>query len=160
MPLEGPPTTRPPRDRASAAADTHTVTLITGDKVTVQDPADGRSAATVQRPANLTGGVRTQTVGKDLYVYPAEALPYLAAGVLDQRLFDVSRLIADGYDDAHAAGLPLIVQYGGDGAAPNGRPPAGPGHPARPRRDPRRGRHRHPRPRRPGCGRTSPRAAR
>ncbi|MFC6594417.1 S8 family serine peptidase [Kitasatospora paranensis] len=103
--------------KASGTADTHTVTLITGDKVTVTTLADGKSVADVRRPENLTGGVQTQTVGKDLYVYPTEALPYLAAGVLDQRLFDVTRLIADGYDDASAADLPLIVQYGDTGAS-------------------------------------------
>ncbi|MFF0398442.1 S8 family serine peptidase [Streptomyces sp. NPDC005248] len=105
--------------QASASTDTHVVTLITGDKVTVRTLGDGRSVATVKRPENLTGGVQTQTVGKDLYVYPAEALPYVAAGVLDRRLFDVTQLIADGYDDKHASGLPLIVQYDGD--APSGR---------------------------------------
>ncbi|WP_255950924.1 S8 family serine peptidase [Streptomyces odontomachi] len=109
-----PATVRP----ASATTGTQAVTLITGDRVTVRTLADGRSTATVKRPAHLTGSVQTQEIGKDLYVYPSEALPYLAAGVLDQRLFDVTRLIADGDDDAHAAGLPLIVQYGGDGAVP------------------------------------------
>ncbi|NUR97309.1 MAG: S8 family peptidase, partial [Kribbellaceae bacterium] len=50
-------------------------------------------------------------VGNDLYVYPDAALPYLASGVLDQRLFNVTELLADGYDDAHSAGTPLIVSY-------------------------------------------------
>ena len=93
-----------------------TVTLITGDRVTVTPLAGGRSAATVARPGNLTGGVETRTVGKDLYVYPTEALPYVAAGVLDPRLFDVTALIADGYDDASTRSLPLIVQYPAGGA--------------------------------------------
>ncbi|MET8095625.1 S8 family serine peptidase [Streptomyces sp. NPDC005236] len=106
-------------NRPSTAGETHTVTLITGDKVTVKTLADGHSVASVERPGNLTGGVQTETIGKDLFVYPAEALPYVAAGVLDQRLFDVTRLIADGYDDKHGSGLPLIVQY--DGAAPSAR---------------------------------------
>ncbi|CAG6393732.1 S8 family serine peptidase [Streptomyces cocklensis] len=100
----------------SQAAPAGTVTLVTGDRVTVTTLADGRSAATVDRPASLTGGVQTRTVGKDLYVYPAEVLPYVAAGVLDQRLFDVTALIADGYDDARTAALPLIVQYADTGA--------------------------------------------
>ena len=113
-----------PAGGASATTGSHTVTLITGDRVTVTALADGRSSATVARPRNLTGGVETQTVGKDLYVYPTEALPYVAAGVLDQRLFDVTTLIADGYDDATAKSLPLIVQYGTGtkGAAPKDAP--------------------------------------
>ncbi|MFE7609666.1 S8 family serine peptidase [Streptomyces celluloflavus] len=122
---DGPAAAGPPAAAARAAAttDTHTVTLITGDRVTVKTLADGHRVASVDRPKKAVGGVRTQTVGKDLYVFPDGALPYLAAGVLDQRLFDVTRLIADGYDDAHTASLPVIVQYGGAGAA---RQAAGP----------------------------------
>src|SRR5262249_35466886 len=71
--------------------------------------------------------VETQTVGKHLFVYPTEALPYVAAGALDQRLFDVTELIADEYDDAHTNGLPLIVQYGGHASAHTATAaPAGP----------------------------------
>ena len=109
-----------PADAGKAV--TRTVTLITGDTVTVKTLSDGRSVATVQRPDGLTGGVRTRTVGKELYVYPDEALPYVAAGVLDQRLFDVTRLIADGYDNAHTGTLPLIVQYGAAVAAKSAAP--------------------------------------
>ncbi|MFC1406718.1 MULTISPECIES: S8 family serine peptidase [Streptacidiphilus] len=106
----------------AGTAVTRTVTLITGDTVTVKTLSDGRSVATVQRPHGLTGGVRTRTVGKELYVYPDEVLPYVAAGVLDQRLFDVTALIADGYDDAHTGTLPLIVQYGTAVAAKSAAP--------------------------------------
>ncbi|MGW3661308.1 S8 family serine peptidase [Streptomyces sp. NPDC005151] len=100
-----------PVDAAHDAAPVHTVTLLTGDVVEVRTFADGTSTATVERPVGATGGVRTTTVGKDLYVYPDEVMPYVAAGVLDKQLFDVTRLISDGYDDAHTENLPLIVTY-------------------------------------------------
>ncbi|MFF0264317.1 S8 family serine peptidase [Kribbella sp. NPDC004536] len=87
-----------------------TVTLITGDKVTVTTVA-GRPAATVSKPNGLPSGAHIMAVGNDLYVYPDAALPYLASGVLDQQLFNVTGLLADGYDDAHSAGTPLIVSY-------------------------------------------------
>jgi subtilisin family serine protease len=57
------------------------------------------------------------TVGGDTYVYPDSARPYLASGVLDDQLFNVSRLVADGYDDAALTHLPLIVTYGGKEAS-------------------------------------------
>ncbi|MEU4292125.1 S8 family serine peptidase [Kribbella sp. NPDC026596] len=88
-----------------------TVTLITGDKVTVTATADGRTTATVQKPNGTPAGAHIMAVGNDTYVYPDAALPYLASGVLDQRLFNVTELIADGYDDAHSDQLPLIVSY-------------------------------------------------
>ncbi|WP_328557548.1 S8 family peptidase [Streptomyces sp. NBC_00358] len=105
----------------SRAGTDHTVTLITGDVVKVMDLGAGKHSVDVRRPSGATGGVRTETVGKDLYVYPDEALPYLAANRLDRRLFDVTALIEQGYDDQHSSGLPLILGYRGKvAAAPTG----------------------------------------
>ena len=52
----------------------HTITLVTGDTVTVTTLADGRQVADVRRPESATGGVRLQQSGGDLYVLPDEAL--------------------------------------------------------------------------------------
>ena len=109
----------------------HTVTLLTGDVVRVTDVGSGHHAVDVVRARGARGGVRTETVGDHLYVWPDEVLPYVASGVLDRRLFDVTGLIAQGYDDAHSDGLPLIVGYGGAATARA----AAPATPAR--RDPR-----------------------
>ncbi len=73
-----------------------TVTLVTGDQVTVTDLGHGRRTVTVQRPRGATGAVRTQQSDGRLTVVPDEALPYLRAGTLDRRLFDVSGLIRQG----------------------------------------------------------------
>lgn len=96
---------------AAKAGPPRTVTLITGDKVTVTRTADGRTTATVQKPNGGPVGAHIMAVGNDTYVYPDAALPYLASGVLDQQLFNVTELIEDGYDDAHSDHLPLIVSY-------------------------------------------------
>jgi subtilisin family serine protease len=88
-----------------------TVTLVTGDKVTVTDLGHGKRTVTVQRPQGATGAVRTQSGNGDLTVVPDEALPYLRAGTLDRRLFDVSALIRQGLTDARTDALPLIVTY-------------------------------------------------
>lgn len=96
---------------ATPASNKHTVTLITGDVVTVTDVGGGRSTIEVE-PADPKGsGVRVVTEGKDTYVLPTSAMPYLAADRLDRDLFNVTQLIADGYDDAHRSTTPLIVQY-------------------------------------------------
>ncbi|GAB7039244.1 MULTISPECIES: S8 family serine peptidase [Catenuloplanes] len=78
------------------------ITLITGDRVTVT-PA----ATTVAGPDGEPVGARVTTAGGDTFVVPDRAAPYLAAGVLDRRLFNVSLLLRDGYRDQ----LPLIVAY-------------------------------------------------
>ncbi|MGS2614540.1 S8 family serine peptidase [Micromonospora sp. LZ34] len=110
----------------TAARDTHTLTLITGDVVTVTTFADGKATADVDRPDHATGGVRVQESGGDLYVLPDEALPLLGSDRLDRRLFNVTDLIEMGYDDARTAELPLIATYppakarAGRPAAPRG----------------------------------------
>ncbi|MBC9712673.1 S8 family serine peptidase [Streptomyces sp. TRM66268-LWL] len=94
----------------------HTVTLITGDKVTVTDIGGGRKTVDVERAKGAQGKVLTQTDHDgDITVVPDEARAFLAAGKLDKRLFDVSELIRQGYAakaGQQAEGLPLIVTYG------------------------------------------------
>ncbi|MGW1022110.1 S8 family serine peptidase [Streptomyces sp. NPDC002577] len=104
-------TATPAAARAKADRSAHTVTLVTGDKVTVTELGDGKKTVTVDRPAGATGAVRTQMSGGNITVVPDEALPYLQAGTLDERLFDVTELIRQGLADRKADELPLIVTY-------------------------------------------------
>jgi subtilisin family serine protease len=96
-----------------------TVTLITGDKVTVSPGPDGSvlSVDAVKRPPGATGSVRTAIEDGDTYVYPDDAMAYIATDRLDKQLFDVTQLIAQGYDDAHSSELPLIVTHAKGSAA-------------------------------------------
>ncbi|PGM51146.1 peptidase S8/S53 subtilisin kexin sedolisin, partial [Bacillus sp. AFS053548] len=52
-------------------------------------------------------------MGGDLYVIPAQAQAYLATNTLDRELFNVTKLIEYGYDDAHVSDIPLIATYTG-----------------------------------------------
>ncbi|MEU2357464.1 S8 family serine peptidase [Streptomyces misionensis] len=108
----GPAPVAGPAPAPAAHQDQWTVTLVTGDQVTVTDLGHGRQTVTVRRPPGAGGAVRTQRSGGDLTVVPDEALPYLRSGRLDRRLFDVSALIRQGLTDAKATSLPLIVSYG------------------------------------------------
>ncbi|MEV5143822.1 S8 family serine peptidase [Streptomyces sp. NPDC052727] len=105
------PAVAAPHPQGPGASGTTTVTLVTGDKVTVTDLGHGRQTVTVRRPVGATGAVRTQRGDGHLTVVPDEALPYLRAGTLDRRLFDVSGLIRQGLTDAETDALPLIVTY-------------------------------------------------
>ncbi|WP_199551919.1 S8 family serine peptidase [Streptomyces sp. N35] len=113
------PATAPRTPVKHAALAAHTVTLITGDKVTVTD-VGGKKAVSVERAKGAQGKVFTTTDHDgDISVVPDEARAFLAAGKLDKRLFDVSELIRQGLADAgsgkkagKAGGLPLIVTYG------------------------------------------------
>jgi subtilisin family serine protease len=101
------PTTAPATTGLPPGA--HTVTLITGDRVTVDgtmwrvEPGPGRDGMTFS----------VDRSGEQLSVAPADALPLLHADRLDRRLFDVTTLLATGYDDASRDTLPLIVTYTG-----------------------------------------------
>ncbi|MEU7859882.1 S8 family serine peptidase [Nonomuraea sp. NPDC049141] len=81
------------------------MTLITGDRVVVTgqghrvEPGPGRQV-----------GFSSQVRRGHLYVIPSDAAPLLAQGVLDQRLFDVTQLLAWGYGDAGTPDIPVIEQ--------------------------------------------------
>lgn len=90
-----------------------TVTLLTGDRVTTLDdglfsvePGDGRNGITFL----------TRRIGGQLSVVPSDAARLVGAGRLDPRLFDVTALLAYGYDDSRA-GPPLVVLRGTPEAA-------------------------------------------
>ncbi|MCX2179690.1 S8 family serine peptidase [Streptomyces sp. SKN60] len=107
-------------DRAAGSAST-TVTLVTGDRVTLTDLGGGRQTVTVDRAKGATGAVRTETANGRVTVIPDEARPYLAAGVLDRRLFDVTGLVEQGI----TGDLPLIVTHGTGTRAAAGQAPRG-----------------------------------
>nr|WP_246620162.1 S8 family serine peptidase [Streptomyces corallincola] len=108
------PTGGTPADVARVPSGTHSVTLITGDVVTTRAEGTGGTVS-VTGPDGSAARARVIEAGDHLYVYPDAALPYVARKVLDRRLFDITGLVADGYDDSGRDGLPLIVSY--DGAA-------------------------------------------
>ena len=93
---------------------THKLTLVTGDVVTLERHANGFQAATVA-PADrgTPAAFSTMKVGKEVYVIPDKAQPYLAANELDRELFNVTKLVEYGYDDAHRPAVPLIATYPG-----------------------------------------------
>ncbi|SDJ61135.1 S8 family peptidase [Streptomyces indicus] len=97
---------------AGKGAQESTVTLVNGDKVLVTTDDSGRSTAVaLPREDGTVPFFQTRTAGKDLYVYPEGVTEALAAGTVDEELFNVSGLIRQGYDDRHAASLPLIAVY-------------------------------------------------
>ncbi|MFC4529128.1 hypothetical protein ACFO60_00005, partial [Sphaerisporangium dianthi] len=114
-PAAGEPGPRPSPARATGASAgaVHQVTLITGDVVTVRNAAAGRYGVSV-RPARGREEVRflSQEVDGALRITPADMVPYVAADLVDERLFDVTGLIRQGYDDAAAPALPLVLAYG------------------------------------------------
>ncbi|MER6951014.1 S8 family serine peptidase [Nonomuraea sp. NPDC000554] len=99
----------PPADAAAAKS----VTLITGDRVTV----DGDRVDFEAGPGRKDVRYVTEGTKDDWTLIPLDVAGDVARGVLDRHLFQVPRLIADGLDDASVKGLPLIVQYRA-GAAP------------------------------------------
>ncbi|WP_433422370.1 S8 family serine peptidase [Microtetraspora malaysiensis] len=100
------------------------VTLITGDQVTVTSQ-EGKTVSVAVTPNNHSGNdLRTFSVGDDVYVMPREAMSLVGSGQVDKRLFNVTQLIAQGYDDAHSASIPTIVGYSENTAKKAGAPSA------------------------------------
>ena len=82
-----------------------TVTLLTGDKVFVENG----QPRVIGRPGI---SYAIERVTGHLYVVPSDATDLLEQGKLDRRLFDVQALLAEGSDDAHAKSVRLIIQSG------------------------------------------------
>ncbi|MGW0821116.1 S8 family serine peptidase [Streptomyces sp. NPDC002845] len=96
----------------TAAKAAKTVTLITGDKVSVA--TDG-SVVGIERAEGREGAsFSVREVDGHTFVIPGDAALPVVQGKLDRRLFDVTQLIAYGYDDTSRSDLPLIVTYAGD----------------------------------------------
>jgi subtilisin family serine protease len=97
----------PPSGHGSSA----TLTLVTGDVIRLDTAADGAQQATVVRRARPGEGVHIFRSGGHVYAEPESASPLIAAGRLDEQLFDVSALVQQGLDDASTDAVPLIVSY-------------------------------------------------
>ncbi|SFF47249.1 Serine protease, subtilisin family [Actinacidiphila alni] len=108
----------PATPAASTADDTATVRLITGDEVTLRTAVAGRQTVAVTPAAGRRGiTFRTYEENGRLTVLPSDAAGLVNAGRLDRQLFDVTGLVAQRYDLAHSAALPLIVASATAGAA-------------------------------------------
>ncbi|MFI7604183.1 S8 family serine peptidase [Micromonospora sp. NPDC049366] len=120
-PTEPGPAVAAPR-ATSVPADHTTVTLLTGDRVTVtrSGGASVRPGAGREHVHFLTSRHRGR-----LSVVPHDALPLIRDGRVDRRLFDVTGLIAAGYDDARSDHLPVLLRPSSTGAARRAAAPAG-----------------------------------
>jgi subtilisin family serine protease len=102
----------PPRGPAKSLPQ-KTITLVTGDTVGYR----GEEARSVT-PGPGRDGMEFSVQRNDdhLYVIPADAMPRVARGEVDRRLFDITTLTEFGYDRRDT--VPLIVT--GDTARPRG----------------------------------------
>ncbi|MEV7343419.1 S8 family serine peptidase [Streptomyces sp. NPDC093544] len=94
-----------------AAGAVKTVTLITGDRVLVDGAGQVTGVERAEGRERVQFSVRE--VAGHTQVVPGDAELLLAQGKLDTRLFDVTQLVADGYDDAGRSDVPLIVTFRG-----------------------------------------------
>ncbi|AZM46503.1 peptidase S8 [Streptomyces sp. WAC 06738] len=104
-----------PASRLSTLGSSKTVTLITGDKVVVSTGPLHRRSVTIE-PApgrEEISFTESRTEDGQVSILPSDVVDLVAAGKVDRRLFDVSGLIKQKYDDSSSKQLPLIVTYGG-----------------------------------------------
>ncbi|MFG3715637.1 S8 family serine peptidase [Micromonospora sp. NPDC047730] len=88
------------------------MTLISGDRVRLTRAADGQPIA--QMLPGDDGTVpdhETLRDGDNLYVFPGTAAQALAADLVDRELFNVTGLVDQGFDDAHADAIRVIAEY-------------------------------------------------
>ncbi|WP_050987007.1 S8 family peptidase [Saccharomonospora xinjiangensis] len=128
-----PPPQTPPTALSVPSSTDRTVTLVTGDRVRVTGDGALADLVVLPGPGREDIGHRRYRQDGDVYVVPHDAAPLIAAGTLDKRLFNVSRLIQAGYHDDARADVPVMVSYAegrrparsralADGAATSVRP--------------------------------------
>lgn len=103
-----------PAGLKSAEQTKHRITLITGDRVTAD--SKGRVTAFERAKGRERIPVLTKRVGGHTLAIPADAQRLIAAGKLDQRLFDITELSNKDNRKAQKKGLKLIVGYKGAAA--------------------------------------------
>ncbi|MFJ5304624.1 S8 family peptidase [Streptomyces sp. NPDC088350] len=105
----------------AAQGSTRTVTLITGDTVSLTVGADGKSAVDARPGKGRTGVdfVTTEQKG-EVSVTPDDAVPLVQAGRLDPALFNISQLVKQGYADEKTGTIPLIAAYAKGSEIPEG----------------------------------------
>ncbi|MFD4605769.1 S8 family serine peptidase [Streptomyces sp. NPDC058464] len=111
----------PPGATRASHADTQTVTLITGDRVSVTTGPDGKSAVDIERGKGREAAtfLSSERDG-EVSVLPADAIPLVKAGRLDPALFNVTQLVKQGYADSKTGATPVIATYKSGSATPEG----------------------------------------
>lgn len=109
VPTAAKPSTAAPT--AGAKAQPVTVTLLTGDRITLASP-DARAGAVQPGKGREKIQFIVNREPDGLYVIPRDASALIRSGQLDRRLFNVTGLVQAGYHDSARDNLPLIVTYG------------------------------------------------
>lgn len=117
---EGSPPPEPAAPSRAAAASngsasaTGVITLITGDRVTVRTIGTGRPMVVVDPgPGRKHLSFTVREERGELTVIPQDMRPLISADQLDRALFNVTKLLADGFGDAQKDHLPLIITGAG-----------------------------------------------
>lgn len=98
------------------------VTLITGDRVTVTTTEHGGTVITHAAPGREHIGFITRQDSDDVIVIPRDVGELVGGGQLDLDLFNVSYLLANGYDDASQPDIPLLITGGAASSQLRGSP--------------------------------------
>ncbi|MER6954079.1 S8 family serine peptidase [Streptomyces sp. NPDC000618] len=108
-------------DTRQGATSTQTVTLITGDTVSLTTGADGKNAVDVRRGKGREAATfLSSEKNGEVSVLPTDAIPLIKAGRLDAALFNVTQLVSQGYSDAKTGATPVIATYSKGSATPEG----------------------------------------
>jgi hypothetical protein len=103
------------------------VTLVTGDRLVLNALSNGKQSVTVANSASSSSIAELSTSfhavrqNGDIYVWPVDYGPYIGT-LLDRELFNVSKLVRQGYSDKASSTTPLIVDYRGSASTQTALP--------------------------------------
>jgi subtilisin family serine protease len=95
----------------AASPRTHRVTLVTGDRVVLTVHPGGEQSVTVEdADRGVFSSFNSFNDDGDIYAVPVDLMPYVDR-LLDRELFNVSKLVEQGYSDRASGSIPLIVTH-------------------------------------------------
>ncbi|HLQ72164.1 MAG TPA: hypothetical protein VK142_10215, partial [Bacillota bacterium] len=99
-------------DSSADEGETHHITLITGDQVIVKESLDGTLDIDIESIDREGKESQFEKLEKDddIYVFPQDMVPFTEEK-LDPELFNITRLIEDGYSDEEMDHIPLIITW-------------------------------------------------
>ncbi|MEV6164975.1 S8 family serine peptidase [Streptomyces sp. NPDC052052] len=120
---DSPPAFAAPATSPGTGGGSGTVTLLTGDVVTYSGRGDNLQIDSIMPGTGREGmGFTRFRADSHEYAVPIDAIGEISGGRVDQRLFDVTELVASGYSDAATKTLRILV----GGSASSSASPAAP----------------------------------
>ncbi|MCZ2256951.1 S8 family serine peptidase [Sporosarcina sp. G11-34] len=98
------------KNSSTVQGETQTITLITGDQLTVEKTEDDRMSVEMKTADGKDENYEIIEMDEDVYVIPRSVKEFIPEKI-DRELFNITTLLDMGYDDANSESIPIIIMF-------------------------------------------------